>query len=247
MDCSPNLAEIDEMYDLACKAMEKSKVRGNCFIYKYVSFNDSEKDSKKIKTIFDKKTYVNCVNDQNDDIDTIFGKCTNEEYKKDFDRFMEGLRFFLKSASFTISEDSIKMWERYANNYNGICVQYITLDKNELNIMRYRGEQELVDLQKIWKCMIHSELFNDEYNEKIKYIFYLFRNYKYGEKWMVENEIRYLTCLMPDEDPNVSNYNIGISLNKIFIGQNVSKKNREILYKMSSQYPNLIMEDYVSQ
>ena len=227
------LKKIDEMDEYATQYFESVKIPENIEIYKYVSFKDQNEaaNQRKILTIANNKIFVNNVGKQEDENDTILGKCEgNEIIKRNFKTFQSLLRTILKSASFTTSKDLSYMWEKYANNYNGICIKYLTLKNNKLHKMTYY--ERLVDITGLFTIINSLSRLSPEYREKALNALNAFTNYKDKDQFEKEFEIRYSTTQeLIDNGYEVPNGDIGITPLSIYIGSRVNQKDKDFLLK----------------
>lgn len=130
-------------------------------IYKYISLksmnscgytekcvNEEEENNKKITSIRDNKIWLSTYNNLNDPFELSALYIDEEKLNKvgwpidDVKTIFEGFKKSFLIGSFTTHlENCLPMWAHYANNHQGICVEYDVEDSSYLYKVSYENSR----------------------------------------------------------------------------------------------------------
>ena len=170
---------------------------------------------------------------------------------QDATKFMEKSKKIVSISCFTTNPKDNYFWSQYANERNGFCVEYAIGRKNNFYPVIYTDEKiEISAILKTYLANIKKDNqdereFMEKYGKKYNIISdagmgclsFLYFNYCCKElKWKKENEYR---LVFANHEPQISKgklipySRLNITVNKIFIGDNCSEKDRKILEKIA--------------
>ena len=227
------------------------------YLYKFYSFDNKRKmNSKKLKTLMNKKIWMGSYKNQNDPFELknleyqeINTKDKNVlELSKKLKRAINAIKNSIKFSSLTNSmEDNVSMWSYYTNNYQGFACKFKVVN----NIRNYNNpilpvvyedtpnvinEKLIEDVFKIGKKLNRSPntIKNSTINETVKYLFKVLACCK-GKSWEHEKEFRLIYF------GDNSNFGVELSfdelnleLDSIYIGLKCKKKYKKKLITISN-------------
>lgn len=132
---------------------------------------------------------------------------------------MDAIRAYTLVYSLTTSFDNAPMWASYANDYNGVCIEYdaIEIFKN------YYWKLTPIEYTK----RIPESVYSSNQNEILKFIHKTCISK--DQKWKNENEWRITAIQFSDKKKE---RNDTIKPKSIIIGKNVSEENKKKLYEI---------------
>lgn len=242
-DLRPNDNEIDLAYKIKYDNFPKS-------LFKYRSFDDK---GYYLDNINNNKLWLSKAVDFNDPFDArVFTQTDRffEEHKqilekmkndsninpKDVDDYegiinvMEENRPLMKLKNeinahihrigcLSEVKDSILMWSHYSSNHSGFCIEYAT---DELKLM----DENATSLYPVFYLNIKKDQREDILNG-IK-LYKLFAVLRKSKEWKYEKEWRFVVSINDEID-----HLIMPRIKAIYIGCNVTEKNKEIILKLS--------------
>jgi hypothetical protein len=144
----------------------------------------------------------------------------------------------------------IPLWSHYANNHQGYCVEYATIDKNPIFPVRY-SNQRLISATIVTRF---CNAFLDGYKQKKepssefwKYYRILLLTYcTKSAEWQYEHEFRFFDTNDDDDKPGklIPLSLTGLKINKIYIGLNCASEYENELRSIGKtfNYPVYKME-----
>lgn len=134
-------------------------------------------------------------------------------------KVMDAIRAYTLVYSLTTSFDNAPMWASYANDYNGVCIEYdaIEIFKN------YYWKLTPIEYTK----RIPESVYSSNQNEILKFIHKTCISK--DQKWKNENEWRITAIQFSDKKKE---RNDTIKPKSIIIGKNVSEENKKKLYEI---------------
>lgn len=132
----------------------------------------------------------------------------------------------------------IPLWSHYANNHQGYCVEYVTINKNPIFPVRY-SNQRLISatiVTRLFNAFLDGYEQNKEPNSEFwHYYQILFLTFcTKSAEWQYEHEFRFFNPNDEIDRPGklVSISSTGLQMNKIFIGLNCKPENEKELKRI---------------
>lgn len=209
-------------------------------LYKYISISgENEMDTKKLSSIETNTIWLSRYDILNDPYEFKSTYLENEILSKagwpleTTTKQLDNFRKTFKISSFTSKVlDNMPMWAHYANNHEGLCVEYKIVDGALIYPVSYEIERYgiAVLFTKIFKCYVEIEngtIFEDD--AKYNYYMELLSNtcIMKHKSWSYEEEYR---VVYPIEDIDskgclVKCNDIGLNINAIYCGYKCSDSN----------------------
>ncbi|MBQ3420603.1 MAG: DUF2971 domain-containing protein, partial [Romboutsia sp.] len=195
-----------------------------------------EENNKKIKSIKDNMIWISTYNNLNDPFELNAIYIDEEKLKKygwpisEVRTIFEKLKKSFLIGSFTIHlEDCLPMWAHYANNHEGICVEYSVEDPSYLYKVSY--ENNRIAIASIIANLI-NEVYSEEKNKKSnidRYLSCIINSACIKDRsWKYEDEFRILyQNLKSKEEVSgllVNENDIGLKLSGVFLGINCNSE-----------------------
>lgn len=212
-------------------------------IYKFVSFDGTELDEKKLTTLIDSSIWISNVDSLNDseefkklivkeDVDPLFDVHVWNELVQEF-RKEYGV------CSFSLCDYKSKnMWENYGKDGNGFLMEIIVIG-DLVHPVKYQNRSILVnDILAAIKANLRVDYNGKIYSsdpdcrETVKYLKRLF--YIKETKWKIEKEYRIVYPIDNSNGKNVRLSDIGLKLGRIIAGYRCDKSMLNRLSQISN-------------
>lgn len=218
---------------------------------KFYSFTDDEKlNESKISAFLDNWSWFDYANNQNDELEFKMIDNVDEQVpvntinavsKQMFDEIRKKLLLCCFSSN---DYKNKKMWNEYANNYNGYYINYGINRKEIFTQVHYQDNQLfftglfipfIISCDKFEYSKIETERKHyEEINNKLVDFYKLLYSLK-ETKWQEENEYRIISSPFSGYDNRVSNVFLGLKSKYIVIGYNCNENNKNRLIEISKK------------
>jgi Protein of unknown function (DUF2971) len=221
------------------KDVESANVYKNVFIpdiiYKYYPLLDGRysrfktNNYQRLNTLQNEEIYVSRIDKLNDPFEFDTLTIDKEKIKKnkyclqDIKKTLQKIKSQYKICCFCNSTVNNPLWAHYANNHHGFCVEYSVIEKDKIFPVQYIHQRYPVGTIPI----VIEEICKGKLpNKKTQRVFDIFWStfFMKHDTWKYENEFRFI---YQDKNPRmgltISNYQIGVKINKIIIGINCSQ------------------------
>lgn len=188
-------------------------------------------------------------------------KITKFKQYKDIEKmyydYLDKLKLDLKKARkniyiscFTKRFDSTLMWAHYANQFNGVCIEWDIIrssDNDSLVDVKYSKKKTLVDLYKLAElfygydfCNMKLEPDNKSIRENVKNIIIT-----KSKDWKYEKEVRfiiekgkYIQGSVEEIEGNRALYHMNYEPRRVFLGERVNDEDEALIRDICRIYPN---------
>jgi len=229
-------------------------------IYKYFPFDDisdSERNIRSLKALKNEDLWLSSHKKFNDklefkamNIDKI--KMSNNGYSEEMigivEEFYEKTKATVLVSCFSKRFDNMAMWNFYANENKGYCIEYEIFDKRNFypviyDFKKYDGHELLIDMINTYSRIIQLDVksqFDKEYKElerlQMRMISLLYLNYSTKKSdWKGEEEIRLIFSEekpINDEGKLKDYFQLRIKPRRIIVGNDCSEINRKFIEKV---------------
>ena len=237
--------------------LPESKKRMPRTIYKYVSlFNQDEKDREEIKKENEDKNNERLSSLKNNQLWNARSDKFNDPFEKfpyiydgnitlcmiDFQTswldYVTDVRAHTYMCSFSEVNNSVSMWAHYANGFQGFCLEYEVINKENLWNVTYDWGRHCFgsEFPKINIAYQKGIISKEERDRQLITLHKYWSTFK-SEDWKYEREIRALFYL-PEINTNGINLDlntIGLKIKSIIIGCECSQQNQERLMQIANQ------------
>lgn len=188
-------------------------------------------------------------------------KITKYKNYKDIERtyynYLDKLKLDLNNARkdiyiscFTKRFDSTLMWAHYANQFNGVCIEWDiirTNDNDSLIDVKYSKKKPFVDLYKLAELFYGYDFCNLPLDTNNKSIRENVKNTIITKSidWSYEKEIRfiiekgkYIPSSVDELGGNRALYHMNYMPRRVFLGERVNDEDEALIRDICKQYPN---------